>query len=379
MGDAQQRRFLIVVGEPSGDHHGARLARALQALHPDGCTIRGVAGPAMRAAGVEPIVPMESLAVMGFSEVLSRLPVLLRARKRLLEEFDRFQPHVVILVDYPGFNLRIGPQLKARGARVFYYIAPQVWAWHAERAEQMAGWVDELAVVFPFEEEIFRRAGVRTHFVGHPLLDDLAPEVPADTWRADLGLDPNRPVLGLLPGSRRQELDRLLEPMLDTVAHVRRSAPAVACVLAAAPGLAERVPVGAGLHVVSERTHATQAHSTACLVASGTATLETALFATPLVIVYRLGLLNFAIARRVVQLERIGLPNIVCGEDVAPEFVQHLFEPRRVAEALIPWLTDPALRERQSRRLRCVREKLGGPGASRRTAERIVTLAESGS
>src|SRR4029077_18032026 len=234
------------------------------------CRVRGVAGPKLREAGVEAIVPMERLAMLGFAEIVGWPPELLRARATLLAEFDRFRPHVVLLVDYPGFNLRIGPQLKRRGARVFYYIAPQVWAWHPERAREMARWVDRLAVVFPFEEPIFREAGVQTTFVGHPLLDELAPEIDEAGFRAELGIDPARPVLGLLPGSRPQELARHLEPLTDAARELRQQRPNLVCVLALAEGL-ELSPSQAaaleGIDVVRGRTRAMQAFSTACAVA----------------------------------------------------------------------------------------------------------------
>src|SRR5207344_3129093 len=177
--------------------------------------VRAVAGPALRAAGAETVLPQEELAVIGFSGVVAKLPALLRARRTLLAEQERFRPHAVVLVDYPGFNLRLGPELKRRGATLFYYIAPQVWAWHPERARAMARWVDRLAVVFPFEEPLFREAGVPVTFVGHPLLDDLAPEVSAAALRAELQLADGEQVLGLLPGSRAQEVQRLLGPMLE--------------------------------------------------------------------------------------------------------------------------------------------------------------------
>ena len=370
MGEPAQRRVLIVAGEPSGDAHAARLVQALAARGPS--QVRGVAGPALRAAGVAPVVPMESLAVMGFAEIVARLPHLLAARGRLLAEYARFQPHAVVLVDYPGFNLRIGPQLKRRGARVFYYIAPQVWAWHAERAAEMARWVDRLAVVFPFEEPIFRAAGVTTEFVGHPLLDALAPEVDAATLRGELGLAPGQPLLGLLPGSRAQEVRHLLDPMCRAAALLRRDRPALAAVVAAAPGVPEPLWAPAarhGVRVVLGRTHAIQAHATACAVASGTATLETALFGTPLTVVYRVGRINYAIARRVVKLTHIGLPNIVAGGEVAPELVQGALTPERLAASLAPCLDDPRARATRSASLAVVRERLGGPGASRRAAD----------
>jgi len=374
--DAAQRRFLIVAGEPSGDAHAARLVGALQTLGP--CRVRGIAGPAMRAAGVEPLVAMESLAVMGFAEIVTHLPALFGARTRLLHECARFAPHAVVLVDYPGFNLRIGPLLKRRGARVFYYIAPQVWAWHPERAAEMARWVDRLAVVFPFEEEIFRAAGVDARFVGHPLLDALAPEVEEPALRAELGLAPGAPLLGLLPGSRAQEVRHLVEPLCRAAALLRRDRPALTAVVAAAAGLddAHYAPAARhGVRVVRGRTHAIQKHATACAVASGTATLETALFGTPLTIVYRVGLLNYAIARRVVRLSHIGLPNIVAGAPVAPELVQDALTPERLAASLAPCFDDARERAARSAALAVVRERLGGAGASARAAGLLWALA----
>jgi lipid-A-disaccharide synthase len=374
--DAGERRFLIVAGEPSGDAHGARLVRALRRR--GACRVRGVAGPALRAAGVEPVVAMESLAVMGFSEIVARLPALWRARRALLDEFARFRPHAVALVDYPGFNLRIGPLLRRRGARIFYYIAPQVWAWHPERAAEMSRWVDRLAVVFPFEEEIFRAAGVHVTFVGHQLLDELAPEVNAATFRAELGLAPEQPVLGLLPGSREQEVRLLLEPMCRAAARLSRERPALVTVVAAAEGLDESwfaPSVSRGIRVLRGRTHSVQNHATVCAVASGTATLETALFGTPLVVTYRVGRINYAIARRVVKLPRIGLPNIVAGREVAPELIQRDLTPERLAAALAPCLDDPAVRAARAAALGVVRERLGGPGASARAAEVLWATA----
>lgn len=376
MGDPAARRFLIVAGEPSGDAHAARLVAALRGL--GRCEVRGVAGPALRAAGVRAIAPAERLAVLGFAGVVSRLPDLLAARRALLAELDAFRPDAVVLVDYPGFNLRLGPELKRRGARIFYYIAPQVWAWHPERAAAMAAWVDELAVVFPFEEEIFRAAGVRTTFVGHPLLDDLAPEVPREALAAALGLESGRPLLGLLPGSRRGEIARLLPVQLEAARRLMRDRPGLSTVVAAAPALDaahEAAAIRAGARVVRARTHAVQAFATACAVSSGTATLETALFGTPLAIVFRTGRLNYEIARRVVRLSRIGLPNIVAGEDVAPELIQDALTPGALEAALQPWLDDPAARDRAAAGLARVRERLGAPGASARAAARLWALA----
>ena len=211
---ARQRRLLVVAGEASGDAHAARLVRALRML--GDVQVRAVAGPQLRAAGAETVVPQEDLAVIGFSGIVAKLPLLFQTRDRLLEEYERFRPDAVVLVDYPGFNLRLGPLLKRRGARIFYYIAPQVWAWHAERARAMASWVDRLAVVFPFEEPLFREAGVAATFVGHPLLDRAQNLPDRAGARSLLGFSDHERVLALFPGSREQEIARHLNDFVAT-------------------------------------------------------------------------------------------------------------------------------------------------------------------
>jgi lipid-A-disaccharide synthase len=340
--------------------------------------VTGVAGPALRAAGVEPLMAMERLAVLGYSEIPARLPAILEARARILRALKTDAPDAVVLVDFPGFNLRFGPQLKKRGARIFYYIAPQVWAWRAERAARMARWVDRLAVVFPFEEPLFRAAGVATTFVGHPLLDELSPEADEATFRAEIGAGAGQRVLGLLPGSRVQELGHHLEVLVTTARRLAAERPDLIAVLPLAPGLEpgrlERHDL-AGIRVVQGRTRATQAFATACAVASGTATLETALFGTPLVVIYRTGWLNYAYARRMVRLARIGLPNIVAGHEVAPELIQDALTPEKLAATLAPWLDDPEANGAQRRGLAVVRERLGGAGAAKRAAALLWSLA----
>ncbi len=369
---ARARRLLIVAGEASGDAHAARLVRALRTR--GDVDVRAVAGPRLRAAGVGTVVPQEELAVIGFSGIVAKLPVLFAARKAILAELTTFQPDAVLLVDYPGFNLRLGPQLKQRGARVLYYIAPQVWAWHAERAAEMAAWVDRLAVVFPFERPIFEAAGVKTTFVGHPLLDDLAPEIEEAVFRAELGIGSERRIVGLLPGSRAGELRAHAETLIRVGASLAERFPDVVPVVALAEGR-DLSHVDAALRdrvrVVRGRTHCVQAYAACCAVASGTATLETALLGTPLAIVYRVGWLNHAIARRVIKLAHIGLPNIVAGREVAPEFIQQAFKADAVAATLGGWLADPAALAERRAALADLRASLGGPGASERLADLV--------
>jgi len=370
---ANERRFLIVVGEASGDRHAARMVGALRAL--GACRVRGVAGPSLAAAGVEAVAPLDDLAVIGFTGVLARLPRIWSVYRRLLREAASFRPQAAVLVDSPGFNFRLGPALRRRGIPVFYYIAPQVWAWHPERAAQMARWVDRLAVVFPFEEPLFRKAGVEARFVGHPLLEDLEPEVDEGWFRRELGMPAGAGrLLGLLPGSRRGELRAHAPVLIEAARRLRGTRPDLTVALALAPGLepdrATRAALAAaGVHAVRHRTRALEAWADACVVASGTATLETALFGTPLAIVYRTGWLNYAIARRLVTLTHIGLPNIVAGSEVAPELIQDRLTAPRLAELLGGWLDDPGALAARRAGLARVRERLGEQGAARRTAE----------
>jgi lipid-A-disaccharide synthase len=396
--DALERRFLIVAGEASGDLHSARLVTALRRLGP--CRVAGVTGPALERAGAERVAPMRDLAVMGFSAILPRLPRILSAYRGMLAARKRMTPGAAILVDSPGFNFRLGPALKKKGTRIFYYIAPQVWAWNPGRAARMAKWVDRLAVVFPFEEPLFRAAGVDARFVGHPLLDDLTPEVDDATLRAELGLEPGTRIVGLLPGSRAQEVRHHAPTLIEAASTLARGRPGLVFVLAlpgedphrgvAADAAASTIrararelgaggagPGGFRFEVVRGRTRAVQSSAIACAVASGTATLETALFGTPLVIIYQVGAVNYEIARRVIQLERIGLPNIVAGREVAPELIQRDFTAARVAAALAPWIDDAAENARARAGLAAVRASLGTPGASERAAALAFDLAAS--
>jgi lipid-A-disaccharide synthase len=243
----------------------------------------------------------------------------------------------------------------------------------------MARWVDKLAVVFPFEEPLFRDAGVDTTFVGHPLIDDLEPELDETAFRAELGVSAAARLVGLLPGSRRGELAAHARVLLEAGRRLRLEYPAgVVPVLALAPGLTlDHVPAAlrSSARIVTGRTHCVQAYAACCAVASGTATLETAVFGTPLAIVYRVGRLNHAIARRVITLSHIGLPNIVAGREVAPELLQDALEPGRLAALLGGWLADPAALARRRDDLAIVRERLGGPGASARAAGLVRELA----
>jgi lipid-A-disaccharide synthase len=368
--------IFLSAGEESGDLHGAALARALRERIP-GVRLVGLGGGRMEAEGVRLLAGLSELAVMGFVEVLRHLPFFLRLRRRVFSALDSERVDLVIPIDYPGFNLRLSHRARARGTPVLYYIAPQVWAWHRSRVRDLARDADRVAVVLPFEEPFFREHGVTATFVGHPLLDAPPPPLPRDDWARAQGLDPGRPILALFPGSRAQEVRRHLGLFGAAAARVVAARPEVQPVFGVPPALeAEayagaawpRVPAGGGL----------LRYATAALAKSGTTTLEAALAGTPLVVVYRMNRLSYALARRMVKVPHIALANLIAEERVAPEFVQDAATPEAVAAALLPLLDEDAEpRRRMLEGWGRVRARMGGPGASARVAEIAAELLEA--
>ena len=368
--------LLVIAGEDSGDLHGAELLRELKARRPD-LRIVGVGGPRMTPYLDRKLADVQDLAVVGFVEVLRHLPRLNRLFKAILAAAQEEAISDALLIDYPGFNLRLAKALRRDlpAVRLHQYVCPQVWAWKKGRIPELGTVLDSLFCLFDFEPELFRGYPVDARFVGHPLVELVHPECEREAFFAETGLDPHRPLVALLPGSRRGEIQRLLPPMAELVRRWQTARPEVQWVLPVAPTLATEFVrgylQGAPVVLVEGRTYAARAYADAALVASGTATLETALLGTPFAIVYRLNALTYQIAKRLVKVPHFGLANVVARREVAPELLQDEVNPERLGRELTR-LLEPD----EARRLRAglaeVRGHLGEPGAAARVVEDLL-------
>ncbi len=371
--------FLLLAGEASGDQHGAHLARALRVRFPS-ARLLGTGGERMEAEGVERVAGLESMAVMGFAEVATRLPYFLRLEGRLKALMEEASVDLVLPIDYPGLNLRLARAAHARGIPVVWYIAPQVWAWKAHRTRKLATWADRVAVILPFEAPLFEAEGGRARYVGHPLLDERPTLPDREAWAREVGVDPAREVLAVFPGSRAQELRRHLGPFLEAAHRLVEARPGLQVVVARAPGLPAlggvALPEGKGGGAGSEArmvsgSRALLAHARGALVKSGTTTLEAALAGVPFVVAYRTHPLTWQVARRVVKVKHVALANLVAEERVVPELLQGEVTGASLSRALLPLLEEGEARRRVEAGLARVRERLGTPGAADRVAELV--------
>lgn len=377
------QRLLLVAGEASGDLHGGNLARALLAQQPT-LKLLGVGGRQMRQAGVELIFDIRDLAVVGAVEAVHSLRTLWTVYHTLLETIERTPVDAVLLIDFPGFNLKLAKAMAQRGIPVLYYIAPQVWAWHPGRLKQIRRRVRKLFVILPFERDLYREAGIDAEFVGHPLLD----LVPLAGAKADAcarcGLDPAAPVVGLLPGSRRSELYYLLRPMLQAAVQIHAEVTTAQFILPLAETLrpadvqdaldATSVPV----RLVQQQTYEAMQAADVLLVASGTATLEAALIGTPMVLAYKAHLLTYLLARLVMRVSRIGLPNIIANRTIVPELWQYHVTAQNLAAQALALLTSPERAMAMRLQLATLRSQLGTPGVPARVANGILHYLDTG-
>ena len=371
---------MISCGEPSGDLYAAALAREILALDPS-ATITGFGGDRLAAAGATLVENFSGLSVTGLLEVVRLLPRTYATYRRLVAEAERLRPDVFVAIDFPDFNFVLARALKKRGIPIVYYISPQLWAWRAGRMKTMRRLADRVIVIFPFEEAIYRDAGVPVEWVGHPLFDLHADLPPREVFLRQQGLDPSRPVLALLPGSRRNELREILPRLTQAAVLVRAAVPDVQFIVARAPHLHDDLfePLGpvAGVTVVEGQTDAVLAAADAAIVASGTVTVQAALHECPMVVVYRLSPLTYRVGKPLVRVATYAMVNLVAGRGVVREFIQDEFRPEAVAAEAVRLLRDRAYAERMKADLKEVRAKLGEPGASRKAARAVLTAGRA--
>jgi len=381
---ANTYKVMIVAGEASGDLHAAKLVDALRASAAESSLeFFGAAGERMRLAGVEPIVKSDELSIVGLPEIGRALPMFLRAFRDLREAATTRRPDVVVLVDFPDFNLKLARTLSRRGLKIVYYISPQLWAWRKYRIRSIRNYVDLLISILPFEKDWYAKHRV-THveYVGSPLAREVHPSRDKETFCQAHRLDPSRPIIALLPGSRHKEIVRIMPVMLKTAAIISERDGTSQFVVAAgsdknaveindAVASAQRLPKNL-ITVVGETFDALNA-SDAAAVTSGTATLETAIIGTPMAVVYKTSALNYKLLRPLIDVEHFGLVNLIAGDRVAKELIQDEFTPESLA-AEIERLLEPGDNKLMRERLRETSDKLGHGGASRRAAELILKL-----
>jgi lipid-A-disaccharide synthase len=371
------RCVMIIAGEASGDQHGAKVVSAMRELAP-GLFFFGIGGQALKAAGVQVVIDAAELAVVGITEIFSKLPVLLKGMtgaKRLLKTV---KPNLLILIDFPDFNLNIAAAAKKLNIPVLYYISPQIWAWRSGRVKKIRARVNHMAVILPFEAAFYEGHGVPVSFVGHPLLDDfpVVPTAPA------VPLPEGGPIIGLLPGSRDREVARLLPDMLAAIPQLRRQVPNVRFIVSLSPSvkrsflesiLATHCPEP-DIEIEGKGVHAVLAKSTLIVAASGTVTLEAAMAGCPMVIIYKVSPLSYLLGRMLIHVDFMGLANLIAGKGICPELLQQQVSGLGIAETVTALLQDPKGMAECRRELLNVKARLGSPGASRRVAQIALSL-----
>lgn len=378
-----QHHVVICAGESSGDALGAGLARELSALEP-AVRFSGMGGGQMREAGVDTRIDVEELAVVGLVDVLVNYPRLRRLFRRMCTHLEDDRPDLLVLVDYVEFNLRLAAHARRLGIPVLFYVSPQLWAWRSGRIRRIQQCVDAMAVLFPFETEIYQRAGVPVRYVGNPLVDRVQP--PTVRLGERIALGEHERVIGLLPGSREGELKRHWPLLVETAKRMHQEDPSLHFVVALAPGvdpprldaLARRNGLPISFVSGEDGAHALMADADLLLIASGTATLEAGLLQAPMLVFYRMGSLSHAVFSRLVRLENIALVNIVAGERLVPEYLQRQANADRLASDALQLLRHPERLGAMRESLASIRERLGDGGADRRIAEMARELLING-
>ena len=368
-------KVMIVAGEASGDLHGALLVREMLAIKPS-LHFYGIGGNKMQEAGVKLLAHAADIAVVGATEVISKIGTFIKVIRKVSRSMDQLNPDLIILIDFPDFNLNIVARAaRKRNIKVFYYISPQVWAWRQGRIEQIKKLVTRMAVILPFEVDVYARRGFAVDYVGHPLMETVHPTLSKEEARNVFGLAGDRTTVGLLPGSRHSEISRLMPVMMRAAKLISQKKPDVQFILPLADTLTEESirritdPFGIPVKIVSGHTYDVIACCDLAIVTSGTATLETGLLGVPMIIIYKLSLLSAIIGRLFIKVQNIGLVNIVAGKTVVPELLQLEANAKRISEEALTLLLDEGKRKEIITNLAAIRSKLGSPGAARRAAQ----------
>ena len=371
------KKIVIIAGESSGDLHASHLIKNLQQIS-DNIKVSGLGGKLMKEAGAKIYFDLTDIAVIGFFEILKNLSKFKTAFRLLLEKIDEIKPDVVILIDYPGFNLKIAKEIKKRNIPIIYYISPQVWAWGRNRIKLIANLIDKMIVIFKFEENLYKREKIDTYFTGHPLIDIVKTTKSKEDMIADYNLSASKFIITLMPGSRENEVRKNLPIMLETASLIQEKLRNTQFLIIQSSSVSrllfeeilKKAKVRAEL--ISNEAYNILGASDFAIVCSGTATLESAILKTPLVIVYKISFLSWLFIKHLIKIPHIGLVNIVRGRKIIPEFIQYNANPERIAQFIIDCLTDIDKIKNIKEELLKVKELLGLPGASKRAAEAVV-------
>ena len=381
VGTGRPLRLFLSVGDISADLHAANLIREIRRLRRD-AILEGLGGPQMADAGCDIRYPLTSMNVMGFKNVFQHLHTVWKTQRDTLRHFDAHPPDAVVILDFPGYNLLLARWLRKRHIPVVYYISPQIWAWHASRIHAIRNRITKVLCIFPFEETIYRDAGIPVEYVGHPLFDHLEQFALDEKFCRELRAESTGRLIGLLPGSRIQEIKALAPAMAKAAALIARELPDALFVTSCADARHERIlrrilrKHHVAVRVFRSRTFEVMKEADFCLVASGTATLELAHFGTPMMIMYRVSLPAYLIAQRLMKTEFIGMVNILSGREVVPDRLLWRDQPKRIAADALDILGNPERYAEIETSLRTLREQLDHPGASRQAALSIIRTAE---
>ena len=375
-------KILIIAGEASGDLHGSSLLKELKKINSN-LEVFGIGGNRMKREGMELIFNIDKLSFMGFFEVLKNLSFVRRVMRTMVSVAETRRPHLAILIDYPGFNLRLAKRIKKLGIPVVYYISPQVWAWGGNRVKKMKNLIDRMVVIFPFEKDIYKRFNIDCEFVGHPLLEVTRPILSLEDFQKKFDIRKNNVVVGLLPGSRWQEVEKILPIMLESCELLKTRIKNLKLLLGLAPTIKKEdienllKATGSQVGLVENLTYDLMKHADLLLIASGSATLECAILGTPFLVLYKTSLWTYLVAKSLISIPDIALANVVAGKRIVPEFIQKKAVPAQIAEEMYEILTDRERYKTIQNELKKVKEKLGDEGASKRAAEIVTQMLAS--